>query len=168
MELLWERMDGPGLEHLSWDETRADGMVIAPGPIRVYYRITVDDGWRTRSIDVNGVTLHGDGDGHWRDAAGKSLPQLEGCVDVDVSVTPFTNTLPIRRLGLEIGEGAEMLAVYFKLPENEVSSMRQRYTRLSEDVYRYQSEGFQADLLVDEHGLVIDYPGFWRRVQQRT
>jgi uncharacterized protein len=40
----------------------------------------------------------------------------------------------------------------------------QRYTRTSHDGYRYESGSFRADLLTDEHGLVLDYPPDWRRL----
>jgi hypothetical protein len=42
---------------------------------------------------------------------------------------------------------------------------RQRYTRLSLTHWRYEDEsGFTADLEVDEHGLVLDYPGLFHRL----
>ena len=35
---------------------------------------------------------------------------LDGCPDVDFGWTPATNTVPIRRLGLEVGETASITA----------------------------------------------------------
>src|SRR5438045_236669 len=56
-------------------------------------------------------TLHvyADGQGHWTAASGEALPDLDGCIDVDISVTPFTNTLPIRRLALASGASQEIV-----------------------------------------------------------
>jgi hypothetical protein len=51
-------------------------------------------------------------------------------VDVDISITPFTNTLPIGRLKLHTGESQEILAVYICMPDLAISTDRQRYTCL--------------------------------------
>ena len=42
-------------------------------------------------------------------------PEYSDCVDVDLSFTPATNTLPIRRLGLDIGEEAEIHVAWLRL-----------------------------------------------------
>jgi hypothetical protein len=46
---------------------------------------------------------------------------------------------------------------------------RQRYTCLEAGddgaVFRYESGEFRRDLRMDPDGLVVDYPGFWRRVE---
>jgi hypothetical protein len=102
------------------------------------------------------------------------VPELEGCVDVDISATPFTNTLPIRRLGLEPGESAELRVAYVDVPELAVGPARQRYEYLEEraggGLYRFEAppiealpSGFTAQIPVDVDGLVIDYPGLFRR-----
>ena len=82
-------------------------------------------------------------------------PEYSDCVDVDLSFTPATNTLPIRRLGLEIGEEAEIPVVWLVWPELSVQRVLQRYTRLGEDRYRYTQDEFEAELAVDRQGLVI-------------
>jgi hypothetical protein len=116
------------------------------------------------------VDLLADGEGYWTTHSGESVPGLEGCVDVDISATPFTNTLPIRRLGLAPGESADLSVAYVDIDEMRAWREEQRYTRLkknSEDaLYKYESldSGFTADLPVDTDGLVLDYPGLFRRV----
>jgi hypothetical protein len=40
----------------------------------------------------------------------------------------------------------------------------QRYTRLAEDRYRYTQDEFEAELTVDQQGLVLDYEGLWRAI----
>lgn len=160
MEIVWESLEWPGMEHVIWRDAEASAdsaavMLLPEGPLRVTYLLTP-----TR-VEINGLILEHDGHGSWADR-----PELDGCLEVDISITPLTNTLPIRRLGLEPGESREIRAVYIELPRLSVSVMPQRYTRLGERLYRYQSEGFQADLSVDEHGLVVDYPGLWRRLPE--
>jgi uncharacterized protein len=45
---------------------------------------------------------------------------------------------------------------------------RQRYLRLAERLWRFElvddPDGFNAELEVDEDGLVLDYPGLFQRV----
>jgi hypothetical protein len=96
---------------------------------------------------------------------GAERPELHGCYDVDLPITPFTNTLPIRRLPLEVGDTAELSVVYVDVETLGVRPDRQRYTRL--DIHRWQFEqidtGFTQEFLVDRHGLVLDYPTLFRR-----
>ena len=158
----------------------ADGLIIRAqdgAAFRARYPILCDARRRVREVRVNTLdgdaksrSLTSDGEGRWTTSAGEHLGQLDGCLDVDISATPFTNTLPIRRLGLRGGESAEVVVAYVALPEFELKAARQRYTcleRVKEGVlYRYESlsSGFTAELAVDADGLVVDYPGIFRRV----
>ncbi|MNE75262.1 hypothetical protein D3C80_1714020 [compost metagenome] len=57
--------------------------------------------------------------------------------------------------------------VFLEAPRLKPRRMRQGYTRHDANHYLYQNlegSGFQAVLEVDEHGLVIDYPGLFQRV----
>ena len=78
---------------------------------------------------------------------------------------PATNTLPIRRLNLELGQSREVTAAWLKFPDLTLAILPQRYTRLAPQRYGYQSgTGFSAEMLVDDLGLVTAYPGGWERV----
>src|SRR5215204_817867 len=176
---MWVPWERPGLEHLrlvtSDSSVLANGLVIgleAGRPFRIGYVIRCDGRWRVREVQAADpdsgrpvLELLADGEGHWKRGGGEPVPELEGCIDVDVSETPFTNTLPIRRLGLEPGESAEISVAYFDGTELQPWPEPQRYTCLEEGaeggLYRYLSldGGFTADLPVDADGLVLDYPG---------
>jgi len=88
---------------------------------------------------------------------------------IDLSTTPFSNTLPIRRLALPLDAASVIRVVYISIPELSVEAFDQEYTRLVPAApprrFRYRSlaSGFTAELAVDADGLVIDYPGLWRR-----
>ena len=116
------------------------------------------------------VDLLSDGQGNWTIPDGRAVPELRGCIDVDISVTPFTNTLPIRRLGLAPGDSAELSVAYFEGTELQAWPEPQQYTCLEKNdwggLYRFLSPdgGFTADLLVDSDGLVLDYPELFKRV----
>ena len=93
------------------------------------------------------------------------MRDIQGCDDVDLSVTPATNTLPIRRLNLEVGSSVSVIAAWVKFPELTVEPLSQRYTRLRKDSYRYESNtGSSAQIAVDDLGLVTAYPSGWERI----
>ena len=148
------------------------GRSLRTGPVAMAasYTVRCDPGWATVSVDIHRAApgperrleLRADGRGRWwRD--GEEVPALEGCLDVDLGCTPATNTLPIRRLALAVGGRAEIVAAWVRFPDLEVQPLRQRYRRLTGDRYEYASDSFQAELTVDEHGLVVDYAGGWAR-----
>ena len=169
--------EGQGLEHLSlqWreDVIVAEAVVVGDrdGHYGCSYRICCDSGWLVRSVEVSvagggSCVLTSDGEGAWRDGDGIPLPGLAGCIDVDISATPFTNTLPIRRLGERLAERTAIEVVYIRIPELDPRPMPQAYTLLEEGRYLYESVGggFQAAIAVDADGVALDYPGLFRRL----
>lgn len=186
-DVMWISIDERSIEHLHLEENgagfAADGLIIRLGDDashRLRYRIEGDAAWRIRKLLLRkveetapAVVLHSDGDGRWTDEAGERVPALDGCRDVDIQASPFTNTLAIRRLALTPGDAAEICVAFVTVPELEVHAFRQRYTRLNTSpqgtVYRYESleSDFAADLPVDADGLLIEYPGYFRRAATR-
>jgi hypothetical protein len=134
------------------------------------YRVVCDKSWRTKSAAVYAgdrqVELQSDGSGNWS-VDGRPAPHLKGATDVDITATPFTNTLPIRRLGLKPGQGQNILVAYVDLSGLAVTADPQRYTCLEPGrLYRFESSGgsFVRDIRVDGNGLVVDYPGLFKRL----
>lgn len=181
MDLIWT-VSHPRLAgaerctlHTDLDGWVLAGVVVASyeqRPLDVRYRVAVDGGWATRSVAITtddltrprALHLDRSTDGTWT-IDGEAAPELEGCVDVDVGVTPSTNTLPIRRLGLAVGGEEEVDVAWVRFPALRVERGRQTYARIAPDVWRYRSDGFTADLTVDEDGLVVRYgDDLWRRV----
>jgi uncharacterized protein len=183
-QIIWSNQTATGLEHLQLssrnDEIVADSMVLGveqDESFRVQYEICCDARWCVRKVTVTSliedgrtICLLADGSGNWTTEAGEKLPAFEGCLDVDISITPFTNTLPIRRLRLYQGQCAEIKVVYIKVPEMQLSVEPQRYTCIevnaSEGKYKFESlDGdFTAILSVDSDQLVKDYLNLFRRV----
>jgi uncharacterized protein len=182
-EVIWVAWEGPGLEHLRLmpheEGVVANGLVIGlegGRPFRISYEIRCDRRWRVREVRAVApdserpvLDLLADGEGRWKTQGGEPVPELNGCLDVDISATPFTNTLPIRRLGLKPGESEELAVTYVRVPELLVGPEKQRYgcleARTDGGLYRFEAlpSGFTAELPVDADGLVIDYPGLFRR-----
>jgi hypothetical protein len=183
-QIIWSNLTATGLEQLQLlyrsDEIIADGIVLGveqDEPFRIRYEIYCDTSWCVRKVTITSLTedeqtirLLADGSGNWTNEAGEELPAFKGCIDVDISVTPFTNTLPIRRLLLNCGESSDIKVVYIRVPEMQLSVEPQRYTCLevnnSEGKYKFQSlDGdFTAILLVDSDQLVKDYLNLFKRV----
>ena len=172
--VLWQASDG-GSEVCVLERAdrgwRVRGTVLthaATQPIEVRYAVTVDPAWATKDVEVL-VTPAG---GNMRELEGlgslwsgpERPPEYRDCVDVDLSFTPATNTLPIRRLGLDIGEEAEIHVAWLVWPQLTVQPVLQRYARLAEDRYRYRQDEFEAELTVDRQGLVLEYEGLWRTI----
>lgn len=176
----WRRLDVPGREEASVDRTASGWRLSGDVEVeeteltaRVRYVIECDPQWRTRSARVAGeaggapllFALAADGKGQWtRD--GTPLPALLGALDVDLGFTPATNTLPIRRLDLAIGESASVLSAWLRFPELRLELLEQTYTREAEHTFRYQAlvDGapFKARLDTDQFGRVIRYQGLWQ------
>ena len=217
-ELLWRRVDVPGIEYFRlWESAagpRLTGTVIladAGMPLRLKYAVACAPDWTSRGVHValtrGAVTRHvkitvGDGQRWWRSAeealrpgaslqrkvaedadaaaaafgaaagrprpapAALEIPSVACCLDLDLAFTPATNILPLRRLGLAVGESREVTAAWLRFPDLSVEPLPQRYTRLDERRVRYESRGgaFTAELEVDELGLVVRYPPLWERV----
>jgi hypothetical protein len=149
LTILWTPWSRPGLEHLRLvqgdDLILADSLIIGIAeedrqPFRARYTIQCDAHWQVRELRIDmldaanrRLDLMSDGAGHWTGGAGEPLPGLVGCFDVDISATPFTNSLPIRRLALPPGAAADLNVVYIVLPELTVTPRMQRYACLAID-----------------------------------
>jgi hypothetical protein len=147
----------------------------------IRYTLTVDAAWTTRSAHIVGqsdlgmkeLRLEGDGTGGWW-IDGMRAPHLDGCLDVDLEASAFTNALPVHRLALDVGQQADAPAAYVRALDLRVERLEQSYRRLEDDCehshYDYVSPAFdfRAELVYDEFGLVLDYPGIAVRVTSST
>jgi hypothetical protein len=177
--ILWTRRDAISLEYFQLyeapNEIRLSGTILVAHdgqPLRVEYVVNCDRDWSTRSVrialaDGSGsreMRLLVDDQRRWW-SEGKELTEVAGCIDVDISLSPSTNTLPIRRLSLTQGEERDVVAAWVRFPDLAIERLAQRYVRTGESLYRYSSGGgaFTADIEVDDRGLVVRYPPLWER-----
>lgn len=175
---------------------RGTACAVDPIPYTCRYELRTDESWTTARVDVTSEgggwsrTLRLElAAGRWRattaeqgdlDAAlsaaghaGTGLPGTEdpdllfGAFDVDLTGSPLTNTLPIRRLGLlhaEPGVAHRLNVAWVLIPSLEVVQSDQIYTALGDGRVRFATETFGTDLTVDSDGFVVDYPGLAQRV----
>ncbi|HEY3210209.1 MAG TPA: putative glycolipid-binding domain-containing protein [Actinomycetota bacterium] len=176
--VLWRALIFPGTEYCAlwegeggWSLQGTAVLSADEAPSEIRYRVSCDKAWRTLDVEVvhsaddeERVDLRAGDDGHWF-RADEELVEVTGCIDVDLGFSPSTNTLPIRRLGLAVGDSAEVRAAWVRFPQLTVEPLHQRYTRLGSDRYLYESlaSDFRAELEVDDLGLIVRYPGGWER-----
>ena len=177
--ILWRRLDQPGHEacrlterEAGWDLAGTAVFAHEGQACRLDYAIACDAQWRTLSAAVTGwvgeedveVEVIRDNTGLWRLNLAL-VPEVEGCVDIDLNFSPSTNTLPIRRFDLEVGQSVQVRAAWLRFPSFRLEPLEQSYTRIGTNLYRYESAGgrFVASVEVDEAGLVTEYGEIWRR-----
>lgn len=180
--ILWRAADGNSLERCTFEPTdggwRISGTVLLVSgdrPHEIRYSVQTDPGFRTRTVGAHvqspdgdrRLALRTDGAGTWT-TNDEPVLDVFGATDIDLSWTPATNTLPIRRLGLDVGEVADITAARIRFPEPEVERVVQRYERLSDRTYRYTAANADAELTVDSIGRVVDYPEGWQMVAQTS
>lgn len=168
MDYIWNGVHTPSVERLSFTagDRLAARSVVVDGEQRYAYEATLDRDWVFRDLSVRTHDRRLDiaHDGLWR-VDGQPRPDLAEAVDIDLAFSPFTNTLPIRRLGLAIGSAAEIVTAYVEVPSLRVSPDPQRYTRIGDRRYLYESldSDFSREVTVDGEGFVLDYPGLYTR-----
>jgi hypothetical protein len=178
--ILWQDISNGTLDRCRLDATpsglRLAGTVLTAAygdPLAVRYLVGTDENGLTRRVelDLNDGSIRrvllADGAGRWHWDGVSELTDVAGALDVDLTVTPATNTLPIRRLGLEVGQVADLRTAWVQFPGLEVIPSEQRYERLTQDRWRFSTGDFQAELVVDRDGLVLDYGGLFRSLAYR-
>ena len=175
--VAWRRSDEVPADELCTLTLRDGGLSLvgtvlgAEGglPVRIEYQVMADGTGMTTAVhvrDLRGfvvrtIALARDARGGWT-VDGKPAPLLGRCTDVDLGCSPSTNTLPIRRLRLGVGSSHTIQAAWVRFPELTVVKAAQTYTRVDDLTYRYASGDFQAELTVDDDGLVTAYAA-WQR-----
>ncbi|WP_096187691.1 putative glycolipid-binding domain-containing protein [Evansella halocellulosilytica] len=180
IEIIWENIENFGCEYFKMekdeDQLIGKGTIISlekNKPYKVMYQIFLDRNWQTRKLDIHvddekKLTITSDGMGTWLNEQGEQMSQLFGAVDVDISATPFSNTLPINREKWDLGEKKDFNMVYIHVPSLETQLIPQSYTFVSNEgnkrLFQYKCRDFQSYIEIDEHGYVLKYPDlFFRR-----
>jgi hypothetical protein len=178
---LWRPITGQGLERCEMEPTstgfRIGGttLITVDGePFEIRYSILTSPEWivSTVGVHVQGpegdrrLALASDRAGSWS-VTEEPVAGLDGAVDVDLAWTPAAHTVPIKRLGLEVGESAETIAVGVGFPGHDIERKTLRYERIALRRYRFSTGSYESPLEVDEHELVVAQPGRWISVLSR-
>lgn len=175
----WQPIEGTGIENLVLKAKPAGfgvkSQVAGEANGRVFdftYEIDLDKTWRVlafsvKSADGRLVSFRSPAKGKWQDGNGNWLPIFDGCVDIDLSFTCFTNSLPVHRTKFARGQSRIFSMVW--MPSDTLAPFvdGQRYTCLEPGKrfhYEATDGSFEAEIEFDDHGLVTNYPGLFRRV----
>lgn len=189
----WRRPDADWTDRVRMtrqpDGWTIKGQIVSAGgsdwlstPFRGWYHIVTDTRWQPRTASLRlvipdgplHVNLHRDGSGVWSSGDHNVISGLEDCLDVDLYVTPATNTLAVRRLTLPMGRLADLVAALVA-PDDlirrwHVRASRQPYERITAATYRFVSfdETGKLDrgceLEIDPDGLLRSYGDHWRTI----
>lgn len=183
INLLWQSREYPSIENcivtITERACEVSSVIVGVSEQKIFkveYNIKTNHHWQTTFVEIKSrientiqtFCYHGDGKGKWQ-TNGKTLEQFNGCIDVDIPLTPFTNTLPINRLKLKKDQEQQIKVIYLDLLNEEIKPVTQKYTRLSDTQYKYENipNDFEAAITVDESGLVVDYPTLFERISKR-
>src|SRR4051794_11998129 len=176
--ILWRRLDRPGHDVARLKES--DNGSILEGtavfvedyqPCRLDYHVVLDTVWRTVAVGVSGwlglqpieVNAAVNAKREWV-INGRACPEVQDCDDIDLSFSPATNLLPIRRMSLPVGEKAFVRAAWLRFPACVLEPLDQTYERVGDRSYQYESAGgaFVARLEVSAIGFVTRYADLWQ------
>ena len=170
IDVLWQSPSLSSMEHFSYrpgpDTGTLGGTVVLPRegkPTTIRYQVTVDNYWEVQNTSITAVDREEEKridivaeSGRWW-VNGRERSDLAGCTDVDLGWTPSTNSLPIRRTSLGVGESTTVHAAWVTFPELVIRPATQRYKRTGMLTWTYQSGNFAAELATEYHGFVVRY-----------
>lgn len=174
----WRRLDVPGHDACVLRRT-ARGFELEGCAVFLHRRVAAqlryvvrcDERWTCVSARVVGRIgarrferhIERDRGGAWT-LDGRRARGLAACLDVDLGFTPATNWLALRRLALRVGEAAPAPAAWLDVGASALKRLEQRYARLSEARYAYESPttGYAGTLTVARDGAITRYPRLWR------
>lgn len=175
--MLWRRLDVPGHDACRLERTangwRLDGATAfrsEEGPACLAYEVNCDPSWQTQAGVVTGwlgaravaLRVMRTGKGLWS-MNGRAVPQVAGCMDLDLGFTPATNLFQLRRVALRVGQGAEVPVAWLDVTGGTLELLHQSYERRIEEGFWYEAPrfGYAALLEVSPAGFVRRYPGLW-------
>jgi hypothetical protein len=138
------------------------------------YDLVTDENGVTKRLSLRSTTAAGerhasiarDAENYWLiDAGGSHVRStFAGALDVDVVLSPFFNTLPIRRFGLQnvVGD-VQVPVVYVRLPDLLVQEASLTYSGAADGI-SVLSPVSSATVTLDADGFLLDYPGLAERI----
>lgn len=178
--IFWQRLDLPGLERLELSvaggarTARSHVLSLENGGLDLVHRWWMDADWQVHTMAVESRDRDGahrlllERDGRDWKVDGVRRDDLQGAALPDLSVTPWCNTFAIQALRRAARGDLTLDVVFIDAATMQVVRSRQRYVRKSAGRVRYIdlgfAAGFEADLVVDGSGLVVQYESLFSRV----
>lgn len=170
----WRALDRDGRDTCRLSQTD-DGWILVGhaefqdvlGHASLNYVVRCNSAWVTQSVDLAGQhegsevrTKMVNANGTWW-IDHRAQPAVNGALDIDLSFTPTTNLMPLRRLGTE---DLAVSAAWLQYPCAKLVPLDQKYARTPVPnvmAYRAEQTNFATDLTVDATGFITHYPGLW-------
>jgi hypothetical protein len=173
--VAWSTWDGAHAEHLTlrWQNEAwtAEGLV---GRDRVHYVLRLGTDFQVRQLllfrdlEEPDLWLATDGAGRWGEVNGAHRTDLDGCTLLRLPCTPFTHLCAVRQLPLAVGHTARVRVAVVDVDTLAVVPTVVEYSRLDERRWSWRSAAprgnAEIEFAVDDHGLVVDEAGCYRRV----
>ncbi len=167
---LWRRIDAPGHDACrleegpsGWSLNGAAVFLHGGEPANLSYTVSCDRAWRTLCGRIAGAVggravdfvIHRRGDRAWT-LNGERVDGLDHLDDLDLSFTPATNLLQIRRIQLPVREPIRLPAAWFDFDSSALKELEQIYERRSECALYYQapSVGYEGLLELAPNGFI--------------
>ncbi|MCC4771454.1 hypothetical protein FXV91_15180 [Methanosarcina sp. DH2] len=177
--IVWQALSWPStVVHTHTVDKGINGYGLAVGktdhniPFAMEYDMELTIGWDIKEVSIK--SLLDDRfiklvrkSNQWYDSSGKHLTEFDGVELVDISISPFTNTLPIKRLKFDEEKTQKVDVIYFDENKFSLSRLQQIYSKVNEQTYRYEDiilPDFVSDITVDDEGLVTDFPKMFKRI----
>lgn len=181
--LTWRAHNGSRMESvrvvLNGNRIRAAGRIIAGATddhpaFSASYDLVTDENGVTKRLSLRSTIASGerhasiarDEENYWLIDAGTTHVRstFGGALDVDMVLSPFFNTLPIRRYGLaRASEDIQVPVVYVRLPDLLVQEASLTYSSGADGIH-VLSPVSSATVTVDADGFLLDYPGLAERI----
>jgi hypothetical protein len=175
---LWRRIDTPGHDACRLEERPAGWRLAGAAvflhrgePANLSYVVNCDHAWRALDGRVVGAAgeqavdylIQRRGDRGWA-LNGEDVKGLDHLDDLDLSFTPATNLLQIKRIALPLGEPVRSPAAWFDFDSGALGELEQVYERRSERAlyYRAPGVGYEGLLELAPSGFIRLYPGLWK------
>ncbi|MGE8554254.1 MAG: putative glycolipid-binding domain-containing protein [Chryseobacterium jejuense] len=179
--LIWQGIAFQSLEYFSIKENEEVSTVTSKiigcyenNMYAVDYQLIIDPDWNIQEFtiesEINTVknTLTGKKHQDEWEIDNVINPDFKGFNFIDISLTPFTNTLPINNLKLIENKSQEIKVIYIDILNNLVKPVTQQYTKTGPYTYHYDNlqTDFKSDIVVDENGLVVNYPKLFDKIAE--
>ena len=156
----------------------------ADAHLDLHYVARTDAAWQVRQFllfrdaEDPDLWLATAGDGRWGEVNGATRHDLDGCTAIHLDDTPIGHTLAVHAREIGVGASDDSLVAVVDAETLLVRAVRRRTTRVTDRTWRFADTrpGSHADdvgtdtdvdveVELDEHGLVLDHPGRFRRVR---
>lgn len=181
LKVVWNNEELYGCEYLTMRSTNEKYVVQSTviyiedtneNAHTVDYSVELDEHWITKRVSINvddnnTLDLYTNGEGSWFNRNRELIDSLNGAIDIDISVTPFSNSLPINRMSWTINQIEDFNMVYISVPSLEIKKVPQSYQYIGKEddvrYFKYCCYDYETIVSVDLNGLVIDYPNTFKR-----